>query len=214
MVAKCKHINIVPFLQYPAFLVSCGSSKILKIDSVHLHNSRLPQFTSVMTRWDLVCCRCKFPWYRCSASVLRNLTDAAVWEPEYIRVQSVSTTLQCYQSLLHVLLLTARWVTSRYRAQTTALACAATWRVQDCLHSPDVVITDGKPMFQGQTTLNIFYIFSAVNDFLSTTRWKQWEMQTWLSSGSDKDGENIHVRPSLKMKRTAVQEQHVSWLAI
>jgi hypothetical protein len=61
-----------------------------------------------------------------SAVVLRDLTDAAVWEPEYICVESISTTLQCYQSLLHILLLTARGVAARYRTQTTTLSGAAT----------------------------------------------------------------------------------------
>jgi hypothetical protein len=61
-----------------------------------------------------------------SAVVLSDLTDAAVWEPEYICVQSISTTLQCYQSLLYILLLTARGVAARYWTQTTTLTGTAT----------------------------------------------------------------------------------------
>lgn len=60
-----------------------------------------------------------------SAVVLSDLTDAAVWEPEYVCVESISTTLQRYQSLLHVLLLTARGVAARYRTQTAALTGSA-----------------------------------------------------------------------------------------
>jgi hypothetical protein len=166
MVAKCKHINNTPLLQNPAFLVHRGSSKKLKTGSVHLHNGRFASVYFCHDKTGLGLLKIKCAWYYCSAVVLRNLTDAAVWEPEYVCVQSISTTLQCYQSLLHVLLLTAWWVTARYRAQSATLACAATYRVLNTCEIVPLtcfICTEDKPVMQGQTTLTIFYIYCTVN---------------------------------------------------
>jgi hypothetical protein len=56
-----------------------------------------------------------------SAVVLGDLADAAVREPEYVRVEPISAALQRHEPLLNVLLLTAGGVTARNGTQPATL---------------------------------------------------------------------------------------------